>query len=152
MNIISISLVDDRKWASGESEHFVAIAEYSFDTVQDRELPLKPGQRIRLAPSKFQPPDVKGWVLASDGVKIGLVPTNYIKIVGKRSKETGPLNITQHHPPTIFHSDTQELRDNKVPLIINETTSAMDLSNQNDILGMSSDDDSETLVGEPLGD
>ncbi|ODN03558.1 Peroxisomal membrane protein PEX13 [Orchesella cincta] len=73
-----------KMWASGESEHFVAEVKYSFDAGSDRELNLKTGQTIRLAPAKCQPKEVRGWALASDGAKIGLVPLNYIKVMGKR--------------------------------------------------------------------
>lgn len=77
--------VQNREWASGESEHFVAEVQYGFDAGSDKELNLKPGQTIRLAPSKFQPQNLRGWALASDGSRIGLVPLNYIKVLGKRS-------------------------------------------------------------------
>lgn len=75
-----------RKWASGDAEHFVAEVKYQFDATSDRELNLKSGQTIRLAPAKSQPKDVRGWALASDGSRIGLVPLNYIKVLGKRSR------------------------------------------------------------------
>jgi len=75
----------NKAWATGESEHFVAEAKFSFDAGTERELNLKPGQTIRLAPAKCQPNDVRGWALASDGTRIGLVPLNYIKVMGKRS-------------------------------------------------------------------
>lgn len=83
----------DTRWASGETQHFIACAEYDFSTANDRELKLKRGQQIRLAPSSQQPPNVKGWVLASDGAKIGLVPTNYIKILGRRGMNPVPNRV-----------------------------------------------------------
>lgn len=83
---IFVSAVQNREWASGESEHFIAEVQYGFDAGSDRELNLKAGQTIRLAPSKFQPQNLRGWALASDGSRIGLVPLNYIKVLGKRSR------------------------------------------------------------------
>jgi hypothetical protein len=85
----------ESKWATGEAEHFIAQAEYDFgNAMSDRELQLKKGQNIRLAPASHQPPHVQGWVLASDGKRIGLVPTNYIKILGKRSANPVPIRTT----------------------------------------------------------
>ncbi len=77
--------VQNREWASGESEHFVAEVQYGFDAGSDKELNIMPGQTIRLAPAKLQPQNLRGWALASDGSRIGLVPLNYIKVLGKRS-------------------------------------------------------------------
>lgn len=73
-------------------EHFVAEVKFNFDAGSDRELNLKPGQTIRLAPAKFQPNNVRGWALASDGSRIGLVPLNYIKVLGKRSPIIRTMN------------------------------------------------------------
>lgn len=49
------------------------------------------GEILRVAPKEEQP-RVRGWLLAStqDGTKIGLVPINYVKIVGRQS-ESPPL-------------------------------------------------------------
>ncbi|CAG7838582.1 unnamed protein product [Allacma fusca] len=85
-------------WATGQSDHFLAVAQYDFDGMADRELKLRSGQKIRLAPATNQPANVKGWVLASDGVKIGLVPTNYIKILGKRSGGSTDNEISMPPP------------------------------------------------------
>jgi len=58
-------------------------AKFHATDVADRELRLRKGSRIRLAPASRQPEHIKGWVLASDGIKTGLVPVNYIKVMGK---------------------------------------------------------------------
>ncbi|CAL8101508.1 unnamed protein product [Orchesella dallaii] len=81
----SQSGVGSKTWATGESEHFIAEAKYSFSAGTDKELNMKSGQTIRVAPAKFQPNDLRGWAVASDGNKIGIVPLNYIKVLGKRS-------------------------------------------------------------------
>jgi peroxin-13 len=87
-----------KAWATGQGDHFLAVAQYDFDGMADRELKLRSGQKIRLAPASSQPANVKGWVLASDGVKIGLVPTNYIKILGKRTGGSGDSEISMPQP------------------------------------------------------
>lgn len=71
-------------WASGEDDHVVARAEYDFSAASEEEISVRAGDMLNLAP-KEQQPRVRGWLLASvDGQTIGLVPANYVKILGKR--------------------------------------------------------------------
>nr|XP_046258076.1 peroxisome biogenesis factor 13 [Scatophagus argus] len=71
-------------WASGEDDHVVARAEYDFSAASEEEISLRTGDMINLAP-KEQQPRVRGWLLASvDGQTTGLVPANYVKVLGKR--------------------------------------------------------------------
>ncbi|XP_035982054.1 peroxisome biogenesis factor 13 isoform X1 [Fundulus heteroclitus] len=71
-------------WASGEDDHVVARAEYDFSASSEEEVSLRAGDMLNLAP-KEQQPRVRGWLLASvDGQTTGLVPANYVKILGKR--------------------------------------------------------------------
>ncbi|XP_041866893.1 peroxisome biogenesis factor 13 [Melanotaenia boesemani] len=71
-------------WASGEDDHVVARAEYDFSAASEEEISLRAGDMLNLAP-KDQQPRVRGWLLASvDGQTTGLVPANYVKVLGKR--------------------------------------------------------------------
>ncbi|XP_039511208.1 peroxisome biogenesis factor 13 [Pimephales promelas] len=71
-------------WASGEDDHVVARAEYDFTASSEEEISLQAGDMINLAP-KEQQPRVRGWLLASvDGQITGLVPANYVKVLGRR--------------------------------------------------------------------
>ncbi|XP_064879083.1 peroxisome biogenesis factor 13 [Oncorhynchus nerka] len=71
-------------WASGEDDHVVARAEYDFTAASEEELSLNAGDMLNLAPKEHQP-RVRGWLLASvDGQTTGLIPANYVKILGKR--------------------------------------------------------------------
>ncbi|AWP14422.1 putative peroxisome biogenesis factor 13 [Scophthalmus maximus] len=71
-------------WASGEDDHVVARAEYDFSAASEEEISLRAGDMLNLAP-KEQQPRVRGWLLASvDGQTTGLVPANYVKVLGKR--------------------------------------------------------------------
>ncbi|NXX25354.1 PEX13 protein, partial [Nicator chloris] len=71
-------------WASGEDDHVVGRAEYDFNALSEEEISFRAGDMLRLAP-KEQQPKIRGWLLASyDGQTTGLVPANYIKILGKR--------------------------------------------------------------------
>ncbi|XP_061693952.1 peroxisome biogenesis factor 13 isoform X2 [Syngnathoides biaculeatus] len=72
------------KWASGEDDHVVARAEYDFSASSEEEISFGVGDMLNLAP-KEQQPRVRGWLLASlDGQTTGLVPANYVKVLGKR--------------------------------------------------------------------
>ncbi|XP_029961734.1 peroxisomal membrane protein PEX13-like [Salarias fasciatus] len=71
-------------WASGEDDHVVARAEYNFTAASEEEISLQAGDMLNLAP-KEQQPRVRGWLLASsNGQTTGLVPANYVKVLGKR--------------------------------------------------------------------
>lgn len=71
-------------WASGEDDHVVAKAEYDFTAASEEEVSMHAGDMLNLAP-KEQQPRVRGWLLASvDGQTTGVVPANYVKVLGKR--------------------------------------------------------------------
>ncbi|XP_007242562.3 peroxisome biogenesis factor 13 [Astyanax mexicanus] len=71
-------------WANGEDDHVVARAEYDFTAASEEEISIQTGDMLNLAP-KEQQPRVRGWLMASvDGQTTGLVPANYVKILGKR--------------------------------------------------------------------
>ena len=42
--------IGGQNWASGEDDHFVALAEYDFDGDNDEELSFRRGTRINIAP------------------------------------------------------------------------------------------------------
>ncbi|ELU04457.1 hypothetical protein CAPTEDRAFT_163996 [Capitella teleta] len=72
------------EWASGLDDHFVARADYDFQGNTDEELSFRRGQKIIVAPKDLQP-RVRGWILGSvDGQRKGLVPANYVKVLGKK--------------------------------------------------------------------
>ncbi|NWV22149.1 PEX13 protein, partial [Origma solitaria] len=87
-------------WASGEDDHVVGRAEYDFNALSEEEISFRAGDMLKLAP-KEQQPKIRGWLLASyDGQTTGLVPANYIKILGKRrGRRTVDLErITEQRP------------------------------------------------------
>ncbi|CAG2171720.1 unnamed protein product [Oppiella nova] len=76
------------KWATGEGEHYEATALYDFHSDIPREVSFTVGQKIIVAPKELQP-RVRGWLLATiDGQKVGLIPANYVRIVGCRNPKT----------------------------------------------------------------
>lgn len=82
-----------RTWITGLGEHYIALAQYSFEAENRNELGFRAGQSLFLAP-KDQQPNVRGWLLASNGTTCGLVPANYIQILGLRSGSS-PAGSTQ---------------------------------------------------------
>ncbi|XP_038155400.1 peroxisome biogenesis factor 13 [Cyprinodon tularosa] len=95
-------------WASGEDDHVVARAEYDFTASSEEEVSLRAGDMLNLAP-KEQQPRVRGWLLASlDGETTGLVPANYVKILGKRRgrKHAEMERLTQVEQGSVQTSQT----------------------------------------------
>lgn len=65
-----------------------------FQARMKNELSFVAGQQLILAP-KDQQPSIHGWLLASNGNNAGLVPANYIKILGLRSSQPQQGNTQQ---------------------------------------------------------
>jgi len=84
----------------GLGEHYVAKVLYDFNTDRDEELSVQAGQTIKLAPKNLQP-RVRGWLLAANEdreglVRTGLVPANYIEILGRNdTKQNPPPDVVQ---------------------------------------------------------
>ena len=69
-------------WVAGEGEHYLATVLHSFTPEREGELGLETGQEVRLAPRHLQP-RLRGWLLAGAAGRTGLVPANYIQILGR---------------------------------------------------------------------
>ncbi|XP_071146230.1 peroxisomal membrane protein PEX13-like [Mytilus edulis] len=82
--ISSVTQTPGKQWMTGEDDHFVATAQYDYKSENEGELSFSVGQEIKVAPKEIQP-RIKGWLLASvDGQKTGIIPGNYVKVLGKR--------------------------------------------------------------------
>ncbi|KAJ7987442.1 hypothetical protein DPEC_G00326520 [Dallia pectoralis] len=87
-------------WAAGEDDHVVARAEFDFVAVSEEEISMNAGDMLNLAPKELQP-RVRGWLLASvDGQATGLVPANYVRVLGKRRgrRHAGLETLAQVQP------------------------------------------------------
>ncbi|XP_064172406.1 peroxisome biogenesis factor 13 [Anguilla rostrata] len=86
-------------WANGDDDHVVARAEFDFTAASDEEISVRAGDMLNLAP-KEQQPRVRGWLLASlDGQATGLVPANYVKVLGKRrGRRQAELEVAVQEP------------------------------------------------------
>lgn len=68
-------------WHKGAGEHFLAEVKFSFTAENSDELSITQGDVIRIAP-KHKQPRIRGWILASDGENKGIVPSNYVNVLG----------------------------------------------------------------------
>uniref|UniRef100_H3AE44 Peroxisomal membrane protein PEX13 n=1 Tax=Latimeria chalumnae TaxID=7897 RepID=H3AE44_LATCH len=107
--LLSSCSVDSDKtgWASGEDDHGVARAEYDFSATSDDEISFRAGDMLNLAPREQQS-KVCGWLLASrDGKATGLIPANYVKILGiRRGRRQAELERTAEQRQS-FPNNTQ---------------------------------------------
>uniref|UniRef100_A0A1I7T301 Peroxisomal membrane protein PEX13 n=1 Tax=Caenorhabditis tropicalis TaxID=1561998 RepID=A0A1I7T301_9PELO len=103
---------EKRKWATGSAAHYTAQALFDFQASNDQELSFMNGETLRVAPKEEQP-RVRGWLLASaaDGSRIGLVPINYVRIVGKQS-QSPPLTQQSNLDTFVDSFPTRDLNSN----------------------------------------
>ncbi|XP_061165961.1 peroxisomal membrane protein PEX13-like [Saccostrea echinata] len=112
--ISSLSGPSVKAWASGEDDHFVARAEFDFNGSGEEELSFTAGQLIKVAPKEIQP-RMRGWLLASvDGQKVGIIPANYVKVLGKKrgtknQTQSVPSNRTVPPPTAVTSASTPDL-------------------------------------------
>ena len=95
-----VSSDDQNNWVTGEGRHVTAKALYDFEAENDDELSIQAGDQLNLAPSEKQP-RVRGWVMAANSGQTGLVPANYIKVLGRPSGRTSvpvPLSPSGSRP------------------------------------------------------
>ncbi|KAG7492877.1 hypothetical protein MATL_G00018850 [Megalops atlanticus] len=92
-------------WANGDDDHVVARAEFDFTAASEEEISIRAGDMLNLAP-KEQQPRIRGWLLASlDGQTTGLVPANYVKVLGKRrGRRQAELEAQEQRRQQGFHN------------------------------------------------
>ncbi|KAK3781039.1 hypothetical protein RRG08_046343 [Elysia crispata] len=87
---------DESAWARGEVDHFEAVANFNFQGEGAEELSFSAGQTLKVAPKELQP-RVRGWLLASvNGKATGMIPANYVKILGKKRGTNFTTGSSQH--------------------------------------------------------
>ena len=114
-NIKSIQMKgkDPKEWYQCEEPVYVATVLYDFVAANNEELSVKAGQKVVLAPQSLQPKTLPGWCKATDNINIGLIPYNYVKVVGqlKKRKETDETTATKGQKP--FANETNCSKSNK---------------------------------------
>lgn len=114
------SLMNDenstKDWKTGEGDHVVARAEYDFDGEGEEELSFRAGNILRLAP-KGKQPRIRGWLLGTiDGSSEGIVPANYVKILGLRrgkqkDKELAEKSIDERTKVSLTQPDKHSISE-----------------------------------------
>lgn len=103
----------EQGWATGTEDHFVARALYDFKGEGTDELSFQAGANLHVAPKELQP-RMKGWLLASvDGKTVGIIPANYVKVLGKR-RGTKVSNYPVPNELKTFDSQNREV-PNEIP-------------------------------------
>ncbi|XP_034947126.1 peroxisomal membrane protein PEX13-like [Chelonus insularis] len=110
-----------KEWFKYNEPVYSATANYDFIAATPDEMSLKAGQKIWLAPQSLQPKHLPGWSKATDRVNVGLVPLNYITIVGQLMKKIDVEN-TQVTPPTTENELEENYKDANIENQINQET------------------------------
>ncbi|XP_054011218.1 peroxisomal membrane protein PEX13 isoform X1 [Hylaeus anthracinus] len=103
---------DPKEWYQSEQPVYIATVMYDFVAANNEELSVRTGQKVCLAPQSLQPKNLPGWCKVTDNVNVGLIPYNYVRVVGqlkkkKENTETPPLN--EEKPST----NENQFRNNK---------------------------------------
>ena len=85
--LVKFTVNDPKEWVKCEDPICVATAMYDFMAVSNEELSLRTGQKIWLAPRSLQSKSIPGWWIATDNRNVGLVPANYVTIVGQLKRK-----------------------------------------------------------------
>ncbi|XP_011866342.1 PREDICTED: peroxisomal membrane protein PEX13 [Vollenhovia emeryi] len=131
-----IKVNDPKEWVKCEDPVCVATAMYDFMAVSNEELSLRAGQKIWLAPRSLQSKSTPGWLVATDNRNVGLVPANYVTIVGqlkRKSESQGNGNVVA---PTVIPTSAQSataLDEQTNTLEPNASQQSTDFSENNNI-------------------
>ncbi|XP_031831559.1 peroxisomal biogenesis factor 13 isoform X2 [Nomia melanderi] len=103
---------DPKDWYQYDQPVFVATALYDFTASNNEELSLRAGQKLYLAPQALQPKNMPGWCRATDNANVGLIPYNYIKIIGqlKKRNESDVISLNEEKSCTNenYYRNTKE--------------------------------------------
>lgn len=77
---------DPKEWYQCEEPAYIATVLFDFVARNNDELSVNAGQKICLAPQSLQPTNLPGWCKATNNVNIGLIPCNYVRVIGQLKK------------------------------------------------------------------
>lgn len=78
---------DPEQWNKSDEPVYTATVLYDFTAANEDELTVRANQKVWLAPQSLQPTNCNGWYKVTDHRTVGLVPANYIQIVGQLVKK-----------------------------------------------------------------
>lgn len=88
---------------------------YDFTAASKEELNLKTGQKVLIAPRPLQPRSLPGWWRASNTVEVGLVPSNYVKVITTFKKKSDPDESKPDCEESPFHDETTKNEETNIP-------------------------------------
>ncbi|XP_017755594.1 PREDICTED: peroxisomal membrane protein PEX13 [Eufriesea mexicana] len=114
---------DTKEWHQSEEPTYIATVLYDFIATNNDELSVKAGQKVYLAPRSLQPKNLPGWCKATNSVNVGLIPYNYLKVIGqlkkiKKNNEIIPLN---EEKPSTSENPNNNKKDSETIRSENET-------------------------------
>lgn len=112
---------DPKDWHQYNQPVFVATVLYNFSASNNEEMSVKVGQKVYLAPQALQPTNLPGWCRATDSANVGLIPYNYIKVIGQLTKRTETEGISLNEGKSSSNeSDRRTTTENSEILKTNE--------------------------------
>ncbi|XP_076637552.1 peroxisomal biogenesis factor 13 [Colletes latitarsis] len=101
---------DPKEWSQYEEPLYTAIVLYDFVGVNSEELNVKVGQKVYLAPKSLQPKNLPGWCKVTDDVNVGLIPYNYIRVIGQLKKKEENTEVTAQNEENSSPNDNHYRR------------------------------------------
>jgi len=127
MRLINIEQQSNNSWEKGQGDHYIGEVTYDYTAENQDEISLNTKDIINIAPKDKQP-NVKGWLLASNGNKKGLVPANYIKILGK-NRNSEKLLLSNKTADSVSNEEVQsKIKNNEDTVKETKTSEYIDAS------------------------
>ncbi|CAK9808164.1 Peroxisomal membrane protein PEX13 [Anthophora plagiata] len=104
---------DPKEWHQCEEPAYIATVLYDFVATNNDELSVKAGQKVCLAPWSLQPKNSPGWCKATDNMNVGLIPYNYVKVIGQLKKMKKNNEISSPNEDKSSTSENQQCSNNK---------------------------------------
>ncbi|EZA51433.1 hypothetical protein DMN91_007541 [Ooceraea biroi] len=82
-----LKVSDPKEWVKCADPVCVATVMYDFTAASNEELSIRAGQKIWLAPQSLQSKSTPGWWIATDNKNVGLIPANYVNVVGQLKRK-----------------------------------------------------------------
>ncbi|OAD58171.1 Peroxisomal membrane protein PEX13 [Eufriesea mexicana] len=122
-SLAKVGKKDTKEWHQSEEPTYIATVLYDFIATNNDELSVKAGQKVYLAPRSLQPKNLPGWCKATNSVNVGLIPYNYLKVIGqlkkiKKNNEIIPLN---EEKPSTSENPNNNKKDSETIRSENET-------------------------------
>lgn len=106
---------------------------FEFNALSKEEMSIKAGQKVLIAPQCLQPKNLPGWWLASNTVKVGLIPSNYVTIstVFKIKSDPDEPKNPDTQSPTNFAKEN--MSENEFDISLNNSKNGIETSEEKNV-------------------